>query len=322
MNCRDLKEQLENGQELSKQEQFHLKACEDCKTFQSENFQLSQMIASLPKVQAPKDFEFGFKAKLAQSKLKKPLSPFWQTLRYFLPLTAAALIFGFVVVNSNLFAPTPGVTQVEEKKADTEQAIAPENIASFDEKQEATDKLVADNTEKPVEESTTEKAVKPDTTIEKNTPPEIAESKPKTFEKKDSEEEDEILTKDIRPEKDSPKIFNKDTALTSPDVINPPGVNPDKKITTKINQTAKSFTAKEVLSQLGIETSTENGRLKVSSIRENSAGASSGVKVGDFVTAIDGQELTAKPLKNRTVQGKTLKILRDKKELNIVIRNN
>ena len=320
MNCRDFKEQFEDNLDLGKPAKAHLESCVDCQLFQRESLQLSQMISSLPKVEAPKDFEFGFKAKLAQSKLKKPLSPFWQTLRYLLPLTAAALIFGFVFVNSNIFAPTQ-TQQIAEKKQNVEQKETPTNEDSIDETSKPSDELVTENSDKSNQESTSDKVEKKDLPQEKKPALEVAENKPKTIEKKDSEK-DKILSRDIRPETGSSKLFDKDSAVTAPKIVNPRGINSNKKITKQMSQTATSFTAKEVLSQLGIETKNKNGRLTVDSVRQNSAGANSGVKIGDIVTAIDGQTLTAKPLQNRTVQGKTLKVQRDEIDLIIKIRNN
>lgn len=321
MNCHEFKEQFEDGLSVSRAAELHLQSCGRCETFRSESQQLSRIISSLPKIEAPKDFGFGFKAKLAESKLKKPLSPLWQTLRYLLPLTAAALIFGFVIVNSSLFAPTSS-PQIAEKKGDINQKVASTDKALIDETQDVSDELVSDNKDKVLEEAPTEKKEKSITTEEKKAPPEIAENTQKSFEKTDPGE-DEILSKEIRPEKKSPDISTRDNAVKPPKIINPRGINPDKPIVNpQMSQTAKSFTAMEILSQLGIETSNEKGRLKVNSIKQNSAGANSGVKVGDVVIAIDGQKITSKPLKNRSVQGKTLRVQRNYKELSITIKNN
>lgn len=316
MNCREFRNQFEVGLNLSKDAKNHLATCVDCEVFCSEESQLSQVFKALPRVEAPNNFEFEFKSKLAQAKLNEPISPVWQTLRYALPLVAVVLIFGFVIINSNLFSnkQTPQVS--EQKRIDQKQDLPDKAV---DQKEEPKNELVAQTESENNESGAIKQTEKADNSKTEMTPPVVA--KPKLIKKKVSDK-DEIITLDSQSDKDSSKILDTDTTLNITRPINPPGIDPSKNIPNpQMPQNPKSFTAREILLQLGIETSNQDGRLKVNSVIKNSAAEKSGVKVGDIVTAIDGQKLSEKPLRKRSVQGKFLRVRRSEQELDITIKN-
>lgn len=321
MNCKEFKDQFEDGLSLDETAKNHLESCGNCKKFHSEGLQLSQMIRTLPKVEAPKDFEFGFRSKLAQSKLNKPLSPIWQTLRYALPLTAAVLIFGFVFINSNLFSNDQSKQTAESQQID--QKLTPaENF--IETKTEPEDKLIADKTDE-IDKTEVDDKVKITKQVEIRKEgqilPELAGSKQKVIVEKEADKE-KILSIDNKPEDTTEKILNVDSTLNVTKTINPPGTDSTESIENKqVQQEAKTFTAKDILTQLGINTSDENGQLMVNSVTKSSSGESSGVKVGDIVTAIDGQDVSGRTLSVRSIQGKILRIKRDGQILNITIKN-
>ena len=104
MNCKDFQNQFEVGSNLSDEAKTHLGRCENCRIFEREEINLTQIIQNLPKVEAPEDFGFRLNSYITKTeKVKRPLPAVWQTLRFALPLSAAVLIFGFVILNSNLF---------------------------------------------------------------------------------------------------------------------------------------------------------------------------------------------------------------------------
>ncbi len=312
MNCQEFKSQFEDGLNLSHAAKIHQSTCKECGLFQSEELQLTEMIRSLPKVKAPNDFEFGFRSKLAKAEASKPFSPIWKFLRFAMPLTAAGLILGFVIFSSNIFK-SENAPQLAEKPKIEEKSVEPKNDLT------PTGNLVAEeanNDSEKVEVKTVEAVIK---NQKENTPSEITVNNSKASVKKDPVK-DEIRTLDSRHDKDSTQTL--ESTLGIEKVIRPPGIDPDKVIDSpRMPLETKAFTAKEILSELGIETNDANGSLKVSGIRKNSAGEVSGIKIGDIVTAIDGQTITDKPLQKGSIQGKTLKIQRDERELDITIRN-
>lgn len=68
MDCKVFRneiEELESGDSLSAQAQAHADACMNCRTFQTERLSLRRLIGSLETVNAPPDFDFRLRARLA-----------------------------------------------------------------------------------------------------------------------------------------------------------------------------------------------------------------------------------------------------------------
>lgn len=313
MDCREFKKILEDGREPGEEAEAHLAACSGCRELRTGEARLTALLRGLPRAQAPADFELGFRTKLARTKeLKRPLPPVWNALRYGLPAAAAALILGFVIFNSNLFRPAAGpdpVAEVQETPAATSGGTdaAPSSAGPEEE-------LTADAGEEPgpaagIDRSSSNTERRSDAggaDVGNKSAPEGAV------------ERDDIEVRDTRPEEDRTKTL----ALTENKPINPPGIEPDKKIDTPpVQPSPAEFTAREVLSQLGIEASFADGGWKVAAVRKNSAAETSGVRTGDVVLAIDGQRLTAGPLEKGSFQGRTLTVRRGASELGIDIRN-
>ncbi|HEX8493459.1 MAG TPA: hypothetical protein VF658_11495 [Pyrinomonadaceae bacterium] len=71
MDCKAFRtefEELETGEPLSATAQAHVNACACCRAFQHERLSLGQLIKSLGAVNAPPDFDFRLRARLASAK--------------------------------------------------------------------------------------------------------------------------------------------------------------------------------------------------------------------------------------------------------------
>ena len=71
MDCKAFRtesEELATGESLSRTAQAHVNACVACRTFQAERLSLRQLIGSLGPVNAPPDFDFQLRARLAARK--------------------------------------------------------------------------------------------------------------------------------------------------------------------------------------------------------------------------------------------------------------
>jgi hypothetical protein len=71
MDCKAFRtesEELATGESLSRTAQAHVNACVACRTFQAERLSLRQLIGSLEPVNAPPDFDFQLRARLAARK--------------------------------------------------------------------------------------------------------------------------------------------------------------------------------------------------------------------------------------------------------------
>ncbi len=64
---------------------------------------IQQMIKNLHRVDAPKDFDFRLKARIANAKSTDFQPRFLPVLRYVLPLSVVVLIFTFVIINGIYF---------------------------------------------------------------------------------------------------------------------------------------------------------------------------------------------------------------------------
>jgi len=112
------------------------------------------------------------------------------------------------------------------------------------------------------------------------------------------------------------------SAFSRTNVIAPPGINPNRTVQTLPNVgDGKSLTVREVLSQLGIEAVFTSENWRVKSVASNSLAERSGVRAGDSVEAIDGEKLSDKPLKSKTIEGKNLTIARGAEKIEITLVN-
>lgn len=71
MNCRNVRREIEemtSGHLLSSSASDHLKNCAECEVFREERLKLREMLASLGAVEAPGDFDFRLRARLANEK--------------------------------------------------------------------------------------------------------------------------------------------------------------------------------------------------------------------------------------------------------------
>lgn len=75
MNCRNVRREIEEvaaGDLLSSSATDHLKNCPQCETFREERLKLREMLSTLGAVEAPGDFEFRLRARLANEKRGQP----------------------------------------------------------------------------------------------------------------------------------------------------------------------------------------------------------------------------------------------------------
>ncbi len=71
MNCRNVRREIEEvapGDLLSSSANDHMKNCAQCGTFREERLKLREMLSSLGAVEAPGDFDFRLRARLANEK--------------------------------------------------------------------------------------------------------------------------------------------------------------------------------------------------------------------------------------------------------------
>jgi len=246
-----------------------------------------EMCLSLKKVDAPADFDFKLKARIASAKPSALQPRFGFALRYGLPALALILVLGLLAFNGGFLSSNDNPFVAESSPTPPTPAL-PQNGA------------VANAA--PPETPNQNSAVLPaNQSLPKAPQAEVAVSQPKKSEadKKRKVKNDNFMGSVDKGLKEAPKI-------------GPKGFDP-KAVPQNIQNSEPSnpISVKEVLSTNGINADLENGKWKVRSVTANSVGESSGVKENDVIEAIDNQPLAAETVFIKTAKGQTITITRN-----------
>ena len=266
-----------------------------------EDAQVREMLTGLKRVEAPKDFDFRLKARIAAAKPADFAAPrLFPIFRYAAPLGLAIIVLGVLVFNGlysfdNQTVPTiaENFAPKQEKKEDSQVSSLPaEQIRPIENTVQNT--IVEDSAERGVQ------TLPKDSTLAANL------QKPKT--------------KNRVAENNGGG--SKVDAVSNSRVILPKGLTPNTNIEKPqetLNQT--SFSVKDVLSPLGIEAVYEENKWKVQSVKQNSLAERSGVKVNDVIEAIDENSISGETVFKKAGGGKNLNIVREGKKLPIKLQN-
>ncbi|HEX4899749.1 MAG TPA: hypothetical protein VFV61_04405 [Pyrinomonadaceae bacterium] len=102
-------DELESGQLPGASTQAHLQACGACRSFYDDRQKLRQMLARLETVEAPGDFDFRLRARLANLRDERPAV--FSSFGFGLPSVALAVLAILIGVGLYLRATTDSVTQ-------------------------------------------------------------------------------------------------------------------------------------------------------------------------------------------------------------------
>lgn len=282
------------------------------------------LLGGLKRIDAPKDFDFRLRARIAEASPKiRRGARFLPILRYVLPLVLVLFVSAVVFKNARS-GNSESAPQIVQSPSRT--SGAPKNQSN-----ETSAPVAA-----PPPESEIVSASSPDESggYSEVKAPEIvstrsgaAGEKIKNSQKPFDAGSPIVAGKSIK--KPTPVISSKESdaniqgssrtsASTSSRFIAPPGINPNQAVKISPNADGdKSLTVAEVLSQLGIDAVFTNANWTVKSVRQNSLAQRSGVRAADVVEAIDGEKLTDKPLKNKTVEGRKLMVARGSEKIEI-----
>jgi hypothetical protein len=108
-NCEVIRQELDElmpGEACSTAATEHLRECVSCREFDEQQTKLRQIVGSLGTVEAPPDFDFRLRARLAQSNASWV---YWPFARWGLAAAAMVVVFlvGVVVVRSVMNRPGP-----------------------------------------------------------------------------------------------------------------------------------------------------------------------------------------------------------------------
>ena len=283
MNCREFTIEFEERGSLSETAMLHLKICADCKKVSDRQTQVWLMIDELKPVDAPNDFDFRVKARIAQGKPSDFKAPrFLPVLRYVLPLCVIVALLSLFAYNSAYFSDAPQMAQqtVEAPKINS---ILPINVALNNQMAfappENQDKIIV---APPVTDD--KSLITPDRKRTNGSPKpiEIAASTSNR------------IVKTPRTKIDKNSGGSNDFSVGTSRIRYPKGINPSRPMTviTPNAETPKPANDEQLLSFFGIETVIEKGKRIVKSVGENNVGARSGVKVGDVIETVKQNSIT------------------------------
>ena len=316
MNCRDFLNEFEDRNALTDAAARHLKDCADCRKIDAAQTRVWKIIDGFVPVDAPNDFDFRVKARIANAKASDFQTPVLPVLRYVVPFGAFVVILAFVVFNGIYSLDDTSVPAIAEKSFQA--PIQKENLPAetFPSQQ-----IAGINDLKGVAER---KSVVKDTN---GKPLQIENKKEsKTFENKNQF----VAVKSVKkPQtelvKDEGKISggSQVQAVKPPEILLPRGIpNSNQKVENPTDfLRANSITVEQILTAFGIEISAKNGNRQVKTVKPNSVGERSGVKVGDVIEAIDGRKLSSEPISGQTIEVKKLTVLRSAEKIEIVLHN-
>jgi hypothetical protein len=304
MNCRDfLAEFEERRNALSQPAQLHMDDCPGCKKTSGEQGRVWEMIDGLKRIDAPNDFDFRVKAKIAGAKPADFQSCFLPALRYVLPLALVVLVLGLLTFNTSFFF--GGAQQVADAfvPQTSEKEIAPTN--SF-----ASNQTAASNVTNEIL---------------------LANLAGDNVEPSENKEEKQFVAAKLspKPRTGAPRknakdnfVGSRDLAASKPAERFPLNLAPNQTVETLPDGgNSNSVSDEETLKFLGVEFVRESGTLKITTIRENSPAARSGVKVGDIIEAIDGVKLSAEPKNTKKIEVKKLTVARGAEKIEITLKN-
>ncbi|MEK7854588.1 MAG: hypothetical protein AAB288_00735 [Acidobacteriota bacterium] len=259
----------------------------------SDEQKISQLLSGLKRVEAPKDFDFYLKARIANGRPEevRPASLF-PILKYALPLALFLFVGAGLILNSSYNDWQSGPAVVENPQA-SEPAVVPQPANSL--KPVRGEEVASAGTEAvPEVGSTNQRGT--------SRGPEVA-SVPKNT-----------------------GGGSVDFPSTSRTPLQPGGsvdrtirVIPTPRMPTGTQQ--KTYTAVEALRLLGIDAKFENGLWNVRSVKSNEVADQIGVRPGDKVIAIDGKFIDDKTEFDGKAEASTIRVLRGGDTLDLNPKN-
>jgi PDZ domain len=262
-----------------------------------------QILGSLEKVDAPNNFDFNLKSKIANTKSMRKKSEFWRYFAIGVPSLACIALVAFFAFNRNV--PPTQTIAFESNKAEIKaiEQVKPPEVPNVELAVQTTPEI-----------SNLKKGSK---IVE----PKLVEDKITT--KIDKPQNIGLENKKILPKKPVVKddfvgeVTSASTNINKP--IVPKGLNGNS-AKVEINGTDTVFEIESLLNDLGIETTAESGKLKVKSVKKNSSAERSGVKNNDLIDAIDNQKIAPKETRKKSFDAKSINVTRNGKTIELKLQ--
>ena len=255
-----------------------------------------ELLSALPRVEAPGNFEFGVKAKIAAGN-SRSRSGMFSFLKVAAPLSLVLVIGAFVMYYGTL----PGN----------------ESVATVNEVP-AVQPSTADNVEPAVGEMTSE-------ALAQVTGPRVTENdEPQVSTVSSDSRRTTPARRSDRSERAPARQGSFDISVSPGNVITAPGFESDLGRNRNDNSGSagvSGVTVREVFEILGMKGDFVDGGWRVSSTSENSIAARSGIRSNDIIESVDGRTLSASTKLKGNFEGKSLTVRREGKQLKLDLKN-
>jgi hypothetical protein len=256
-----------------------------------------QLLSALPRVEAPGDFEFGVKAKIAAGN-SRSRSGLFSFLKVAAPLSLILVIGAFVMYYGTL----PGN----------------ESVATVNEVPAAQHTAADNHVQPPVGEVTREAPAQVSgPRVAENDEPQVAAVS------SDSRRTTSVRRSD-RSERAPARQGSFDISVSPGNVITAPGFESDLGRNSNDNSGSagvSGVTVREVFEILGMKGDFVDGGWRVSSTSENSIAARSGIRSNDIIESVDGRTLSASTKLKGNFEGKSVSVRREGKQLRLDLKN-
>ena len=264
-----------------------------------DDARVRELLGGMERVEAPKDFDFKLKARIANTEPQSFQPRLFSVLRYAAPLALAVIILAVIVLNG-LYSTDNNAVQVANK-------IVPSPV---------------ENVSLPANSEPKEQFIAVSNSTLANTETAAADKREASVFPADTALNEQSKKPKIQNRNFENNGGSKDSALTPKEVILPPGLNPNKKVEIpKDFLNVKTDTpVREILSLIGIEASFSDNKWKVESVKQNSRAERSGVKANDVIEAIDDNKIATETISTKNINGK-LTVVRGGEKLEIKLQN-
>jgi hypothetical protein len=265
----------------------------DSEILTADERKLSALLGGLKRVEAPKDFEFKLKAKIAAaSPVDERKSSFFPALRYVLPLFLVVLLSGFAALR--IFAPSD--------------AAEPVNIADNFQQSNTTEIAVSNVQEKPVifdESVITDSNSNKAAPITANAQRAANNAKQTLAVIKLPEKRGGKQSVESKNSSDGSYVISGGKKAAS---INVTPNNPNSGQNGKID-------IRGMLSEIGIEVEFVGADCKVKSVRDGTPARIANFQPGDLIEAIDDRKLSSDMAFSDSFKGKVFRVMREGKPM-------
>lgn len=293
MNCQEFQNEFESVDLLTRAARQHSKNCADCRDFQTSQSRVSAILQGLPRVEAPKDFDFQVRARIARQNEENQRIPFFLSFRHILPFASVLLIVSAVAIGGLFIIRNGGNDRV-----DSSSAARPQDPQIQPAKEISAMPQPANSF---TESNASVNAPAPEADLETRKMP-VRQKRPASSSEKNVDEGG----------------GSRDLAVTSVPPVIQPEFNTNRPIEVVPNPNRTTISSlSEVLKISGIDA--EDG--KVISVAKNSLAERSGIRVGDSILAVNGRKIDSGEFSGNQISIRTITIIRNGESVDIVLKN-